>query len=242
MKLASVTPRCPTTTRAPRREPASKRSCAATRATTSPCSTRQRAHRSVRDAHGRDRGPAPDRQPQARARRRHRDDADEVAAASRRARRPAGLLQLHGRDGLDSDQRRCTRARRRQGHRVRHCPARTAPSLVGHPSEPTSNPAPRGSSCGSTSRRSSTSCSPSPRIGVVLAMHPDDPPLPSLLGNDRIMHCVEGFERLVASHRLRPRSPSARLVRRDGGRHPDGDPTARAAHRLRPLPRRDRHR
>ena len=33
--------------------------------------------------------------------------------------------------------------------------------------------------------------------GVVLAMHPDDPPLASLLGNDRIMHCVEGFERLV---------------------------------------------
>jgi mannonate dehydratase len=33
--------------------------------------------------------------------------------------------------------------------------------------------------------------------GVVLAMHPDDPPLPSLLGNDRIMHRVEGFERLV---------------------------------------------
>jgi mannonate dehydratase len=33
--------------------------------------------------------------------------------------------------------------------------------------------------------------------GVVLAMHPDDPPLPQLLGNDRIMHCVEGFERLV---------------------------------------------
>jgi mannonate dehydratase len=32
---------------------------------------------------------------------------------------------------------------------------------------------------------------------VVLAMHPDDPPLPALLGNDRIMHCVEGFERLV---------------------------------------------
>lgn len=33
--------------------------------------------------------------------------------------------------------------------------------------------------------------------GVVLAMHPDDPPLPALLGNDRIMHSVEGFERLV---------------------------------------------
>lgn len=34
--------------------------------------------------------------------------------------------------------------------------------------------------------------------GVVMAMHPDDPPLPRLLGNDRIMHDVAGFERLVA--------------------------------------------
>ncbi len=34
--------------------------------------------------------------------------------------------------------------------------------------------------------------------GVTLAMHPDDPPLPSLLGNERIMHDVAGFERLVA--------------------------------------------
>ena len=33
--------------------------------------------------------------------------------------------------------------------------------------------------------------------GVVLAMHPDDPPLPALLGNDRIMHALDGFERLV---------------------------------------------
>ena len=32
---------------------------------------------------------------------------------------------------------------------------------------------------------------------VTLAMHPDDPPLPSLLGNDRIMYNVEGFERLT---------------------------------------------
>jgi mannonate dehydratase len=44
--------------------------------------------------------------------------------------------------------------------------------------------------------------------GVVLAMHPDDPPLPTLLGNDRIMHCVEGFERLVA---LAP-SPSNKIA------------------------------
>lgn len=34
--------------------------------------------------------------------------------------------------------------------------------------------------------------------GVVMAMHPDDPPLPQLLGNDRIMHDIEGFERLLA--------------------------------------------
>jgi mannonate dehydratase len=33
--------------------------------------------------------------------------------------------------------------------------------------------------------------------GVVMAMHPDDPPLPQLLGNDRIMHDIAGFERLV---------------------------------------------
>ncbi len=35
------------------------------------------------------------------------------------------------------------------------------------------------------------------RAGVVLAMHPDDPPLPSLLGKPRIMHNVDGFERLI---------------------------------------------
>jgi len=33
--------------------------------------------------------------------------------------------------------------------------------------------------------------------GVTLTMHPDDPPLPELLGKPRIMHSVEGFERLV---------------------------------------------
>lgn len=35
------------------------------------------------------------------------------------------------------------------------------------------------------------------RMGVTLAMHPDDPPLPEMLGRARIMHCVENFERLV---------------------------------------------
>ncbi len=34
--------------------------------------------------------------------------------------------------------------------------------------------------------------------GVVLAMHPDDPPLPELLGNPRIMHDVAGFDRLMS--------------------------------------------
>jgi len=33
--------------------------------------------------------------------------------------------------------------------------------------------------------------------GVVLAMHPDDPPVPALLGNERIMYNVAGFQRLV---------------------------------------------
>jgi mannonate dehydratase len=36
------------------------------------------------------------------------------------------------------------------------------------------------------------------RCGVVLAMHPDDPPLPTFLGKARIMNCVESFERLVS--------------------------------------------
>ena len=33
--------------------------------------------------------------------------------------------------------------------------------------------------------------------GVTLAMHPDDPPLAELLGQPRIMHTVESFERLM---------------------------------------------
>lgn len=33
--------------------------------------------------------------------------------------------------------------------------------------------------------------------GVRLAMHPDDPPLPSLRGQDRIFHTAEAFDRLV---------------------------------------------
>ncbi|OYW19310.1 MAG: mannonate dehydratase [Planctomycetales bacterium 12-60-4] len=37
------------------------------------------------------------------------------------------------------------------------------------------------------------------QCGVVLTMHPDDPPLPELLGRGRIMHCVENFERLVTN-------------------------------------------
>lgn len=34
--------------------------------------------------------------------------------------------------------------------------------------------------------------------GVILAMHPDDPPVPALLGNDRIMNDVAAFQRLVS--------------------------------------------
>jgi mannonate dehydratase len=35
------------------------------------------------------------------------------------------------------------------------------------------------------------------QAGVTLAMHPDDPPLPELLGRARIMNSVDNFERLV---------------------------------------------
>jgi mannonate dehydratase len=35
------------------------------------------------------------------------------------------------------------------------------------------------------------------QCGVTLAMHPDDPPLPVLLGKARIMNSVEGFEKLM---------------------------------------------
>jgi mannonate dehydratase len=35
------------------------------------------------------------------------------------------------------------------------------------------------------------------RAGVTLTMHPDDPPLPELLGRARIMNSVENFERLM---------------------------------------------
>lgn len=35
------------------------------------------------------------------------------------------------------------------------------------------------------------------QAGVTMCMHPDDPPLPRLLGKDRIMNSVENFERLV---------------------------------------------
>jgi mannonate dehydratase len=35
------------------------------------------------------------------------------------------------------------------------------------------------------------------RLGILMAMHPDDPPLPELLGKPRIMHSVESFQQLL---------------------------------------------
>jgi len=35
------------------------------------------------------------------------------------------------------------------------------------------------------------------RLGIAMAMHPDDPPLPQLLGKPRIMHSVESFQQLL---------------------------------------------
>ncbi|RPH81273.1 MAG: mannonate dehydratase, partial [Planctomycetaceae bacterium] len=45
------------------------------------------------------------------------------------------------------------------------------------------------------------------KCGVTLAMHPDDPPLATLLGKPRIMHSLESFRRLLA---MAP-SPSNRI-------------------------------
>lgn len=42
--------------------------------------------------------------------------------------------------------------------------------------------------------------------GITLVMHPDDPPLPVLLGKPRILHNVEGFDRLI---RMAPSSANA---------------------------------
>lgn len=36
------------------------------------------------------------------------------------------------------------------------------------------------------------------KVGVMLAMHPDDPPLPTFAGQPRIMRSVENFERLLS--------------------------------------------
>ena len=44
------------------------------------------------------------------------------------------------------------------------------------------------------------------RFGVTLAAHPDDPPLPELLGKARILNSVEGFDRLL---RLAPSAHNA---------------------------------
>lgn len=81
------------------------------------------------------------------------------------------------------------------------------------------------------------------RAGVDLAMHPDDPPLPELLGRARIMNSVESFERLI---NLAP-SPAQwdlllpGLVCDDERRHPGGYPPAGAADQVRPLSGRGRH-
>ena len=41
-------------------------------------------------------------------------------------------------------------------------------------------------------------------VGVRLALHPDDPPLPSYRGIARILHDVDGFQRSSSCSRARP--------------------------------------
>jgi mannonate dehydratase len=55
--------------------------------------------------------------------------------------------------------------------------------------------------------------------GVTLALHPDDPPLPSLLGQDRILHSNAALQRVI---RLAP-SPANALCYCVGSLHPAGE-------------------
>jgi len=68
------------------------------------------------------------------------------------------------------------------------------------------------------------------RLGVTLAMHPDDPPLAQFQGRDRIMNSVEAFERLMA---LRP-SPRNKICFCQGTFAEMGVDIPQAIHRLGP--------
>ena len=185
---------------------------------------------------------------QARDRRRHRPGAMKALVRHLGGLGdPAGLLQLHGRaptgsaPSIDAPERGGAKT---TAFDIAELESRTDPRPPAVPRRARAGRQGR-PAVGEPRSTSSTSFIPvAEESGVVMAMHPDDPPLPQLLGNDRIMHDVEGFERLVAlvavalqQGRLLPG-----LLLRDGRRHPGHDPPSRPAHRLRPLPRRDRHR
>ena len=73
--------------------------------------------------------------------------------------------------------------------------------------------------------------------GVTMAMHPDDPPLASLLGKPRIMHSVEAFDELTRRYD----SPMSKICfcqgtfAAMGGRHPRDDPAVWASDRVCPF-------
>ncbi len=64
--------------------------------------------------------------------------------------------------------------------------------------------------------------------GVTLAIHPDDPPLPSLLGQDRILHNVAALRRAME---LAP-SPANALCYCVGSLHPTGEDVVAGVHAL----------
>ena len=66
--------------------------------------------------------------------------------------------------------------------------------------------------------------------GVTLALHPDDPPLPSLLGQDRIIHSHAALQRVLD---LAP-SPSNRICYCVGSLHPAGEDVVDGIRRFAP--------
>ena len=101
--------------------------------------------------------------------------------------------------------------------------------------------------CGRTTPTSSRAVLPvAEEAGVILALHPDDPPVPMLGGVARLFHEPAGFQPGLGAQRGQPRlgtRPLPRLLLRDAGRfgqraRDDRVLRPQGPHRLRALPRR----
>ena len=189
--------------------------------------------RVVRDGHRGRRGLPADRTDQARHRRRHRPGADEGARPpSRRSRDADRSATTSWPAPTGSGPRSTPRNEAAPRPRRSASPDSSTPRIPGRPpfSRRSRTRVRSGPSCGPTSHRFLEEIIPvAEESGVVMAMHPDDPPLPHLLGNDRIMHDVAGFERLVDLVTIAVQQDHVLpgYLLRDGDRRPGADPAAR---------------